>query len=130
MTIEVEPGRERLGPRIIKTEETGRLELSVRLLPQANLPSPSDTRSRLPVAAAATGVGILVVAVLGIELVQFIDGAFAHGTALGFIAPSGRTTRAHRGRCGAARGLKDIGRRPGRATYRAQRSLRLSRSLV
>ena len=86
MTIEVEPGRERLGPRIIKTEETGRLELSVPLLPHSNLPSPSDTRSRLPVAAAATGVGILVVAVLGIELVQFIDGAFAHGTALGFIA--------------------------------------------
>jgi uncharacterized membrane protein YcjF (UPF0283 family) len=55
-------------------------------LPQANLPSPSDTRSRLPVAAAATGIGILVVAILGIELVEFIDGAFAHGTALGFIA--------------------------------------------
>ena len=86
MTIDVEPGREWRGPRITETEETGRLELRVPLLPQANLPSPSDTRSRLPVAAAATGVGILVVAVLGIELVQFIDGAFAHGTALGFIA--------------------------------------------
>ena len=31
MTIEVEPGRERLGPRIIETEETGRLDLSVPL---------------------------------------------------------------------------------------------------
>jgi putative membrane protein len=86
MTIEVEPGRERLGPRIIETEETGRLELSVPLLPQSNLPSPPAARSRLPVAAAATGIGILAVAVLGIELVQFIDGAFARGTALGIVA--------------------------------------------
>ena len=60
MTIDVEPGREWLGPRIIETEETGRLELSVPLLPQANLPSPPVARSRLPVAAAATGIGILV----------------------------------------------------------------------
>ena len=86
MTIEVEPGRERLGPRIIETNETGRLELSVPLLPQPNLPSPPATRSRRPVAAAVTGIGILVAAVLGIDLVQFIDGAFAHGTALGVVA--------------------------------------------
>ena len=86
MTIEVEPGRDRLGPRIIKTEETGRLELNLSLLPQANLPSPPATRSRLPVAAAATGLGTLLAAVLGIELVQFISGAFAHGTTLGVVA--------------------------------------------
>ena len=86
MTVEVERGRERLGPRIIETEETGRLELSVPLLPQANLPSPPATRSRWPVAAAATGIGILLAAVLGIDVVQFIDGAFAHGTVLGVVA--------------------------------------------
>src|SRR6516165_910892 len=40
MTIDVEPGR--VGPRIIETEETGRLELSVPLLPQANLLSPAS----------------------------------------------------------------------------------------
>jgi len=40
----------------------------------------------LPVAAAATGIGILVAVVLGIDMVQFIDGAFAHGTALGVVA--------------------------------------------
>jgi putative membrane protein len=86
MTIEVEPGRERLAPRIIETNETGRLELSVPLLPQPNLPSPPATRSRRPVAAAAAGIGILVTVVLGIDLVQFIDGAFARGTALGVVA--------------------------------------------
>jgi putative membrane protein len=86
MTIEVEPGRERLGPRIIETEETGRLDLSVPLVPQASLPSQPATRSRLPVAAAAAGIGILVVAVLGMDLAEFIGGAFAHGTALGVVA--------------------------------------------
>ena len=40
----------------------------------------------MPVAAAATGIGILVAVVLGIDMVQFIDGAFAHGTALGVVA--------------------------------------------
>jgi putative membrane protein len=86
MTIGVEPGRERLGPRIIETEETGRLDLRVPLLPQANLPSLPATRPRLPVAAAATGIGILVTAVLGIDLAEFIDGAFAHGATLGVVA--------------------------------------------
>jgi putative membrane protein len=86
MTIDVEPARERAGPRIIETEKTGRLELSVPPLPEANLPSPPAVHSRSPVAAAATGIGILVAAVLGIDLVQFIDGAFAHGTALGVTA--------------------------------------------
>jgi putative membrane protein len=86
MTIEVERDRERLGPRIIETEKPGRLELSLPPLPQANLPSPPTARSRLPVAAAVTGIGILVMAVLGIDLVQFIDGAFVHGTVLGVVA--------------------------------------------
>jgi putative membrane protein len=86
MTTETEQARERVGPRIIETEKTGRLELSVPPLPEANLPSPPAVRSRSPVAAAATGIGVLVAAVVGIDLIQFIDGAFAHGTTLGVTA--------------------------------------------
>ena len=33
-----------------------------------------------------TGLGVLVVGVVGIDLVQFVDGAFAHGTGIGILA--------------------------------------------
>jgi putative membrane protein len=86
MTIETEPARERLRPRILGTEETGRLELNLQPTPEANLPVPPTRRSRSPIAVAATGLGVLALGVLGIELVQFIDGAFAHGAGLGILA--------------------------------------------
>jgi len=86
MTTQTELARERVGPRIVETEKTGRLELSIPPPPEANHPFPLAARSRSPVAAAATGIGILVAAVVGIDLAQFIDGAFAHGTALGATA--------------------------------------------
>jgi putative membrane protein len=86
MTIATEPTRERLRPRILETEETGRLELSLQPAPEPQLPSQRAGRSRSPVAVAATGFGILVAGILGIDLVQFIDGAFAHGTGLGVLA--------------------------------------------
>jgi putative membrane protein len=86
MTIETEQARERVGPRVIETEETGRLELSVAPLPEANLSSAPVTPSRSPIAAAATGIGILVAAVVGIDLIQFVDDAFTHGTILGVAA--------------------------------------------
>jgi putative membrane protein len=86
MTIETEPARERLRPRILETEETGRLELNLQPAPEANLPSPLTRRSRSPFAVAVAGLGILALGIVGIDLVQFIDGAFAHGTALGALA--------------------------------------------
>ena len=86
MTVETEPPRERLRPRILETEETGRLELNLQLAPETNLPSRRTRRSRSPVRVAATGFGILVFGLVGIDLVQFIDGAFAHGTGLGIAA--------------------------------------------
>jgi len=86
MTIETEPARERLRPRILETEETGRLELNLQPAPETNLPSPLTRRSRSPFAVAVAGLGILALGIVGIDLVQFIDGAFAHGTALGALA--------------------------------------------
>src|ERR1700752_3568708 len=86
MTAETEPPRERLRPRILKTDGTGRLELNLQPAPETNLPSRRTRRSRSPVRVAATGFGILVFGLVGIDLVQFIDGAFAHGTGLGIAA--------------------------------------------
>ena len=86
MTIETEPARERLRPRILETEETGRLELNLQPAPETNLPSPPTRRSRSPFAVAVAGLGILALGVVGIDLVQFVDGAFAHGTGIGVFA--------------------------------------------
>ena len=86
MTITSEPSRERLGPRILETGETGRLELSPLPAPERDLPAPLTRRSRSPARVAATGLAILVLGLVGIDLVQFIDNAFAHGTGLGIAA--------------------------------------------
>jgi putative membrane protein len=86
MTIETEPVKDRLRPRILESDETGRLDLNLQQAPEAKLPAPVTRRSRSPIAVAATGIGVLILGVLGIDLVQFIDGAFAHGTGLGLAA--------------------------------------------
>jgi putative membrane protein len=86
MRIETEPGRGRLRPRILETDETGRLELNLQLPPETNLPALPIRRRRSPLAVAATGFGILVAGVIGIDLVQFVDGAFAHGNSFGVFA--------------------------------------------
>jgi putative membrane protein len=87
MTIETGPARERLRPHILETEETGRLELNLEPAPEASLPAPRiDNRSRSPFAVAAAGIGILLLGRIGIDLAQFIGGAFAHDTVLGVAA--------------------------------------------
>jgi putative membrane protein len=86
MTTQTEPTREKLRPRILQSEETGRLELSLPSAPETNLPALRTGRSRSPVAVAATGLGVLGVSIVGIDLAQFVDGAFAHGTGLGVLA--------------------------------------------
>jgi putative membrane protein len=86
MTIGTEPARERLRPRVLETEETGRLELSLQPAPETNLPALRMERSRSPFAVAATGIAILLAGIIGIDLVQFIYGAFAHGVGLGIAA--------------------------------------------
>jgi putative membrane protein len=86
MTKETDLSRERLRPRILETEETGRLELRLQPAPEANLPALRAGRSRSPFAVMATGLGVLALGIVGIDLVQFIDGAFAHGTSLGVLA--------------------------------------------
>jgi len=86
MTIEPEPPRERLRPRVLETDETGRLELSPMSASEQDLPSPRTRPSRSPFRVAATGVSILVLGLIGIDLVQFIDDAFAHGAGLGIAA--------------------------------------------
>jgi putative membrane protein len=86
MTIETEPARERLRPRILETDDTGRLELNLQPAPETNLPAVRSERSRSPFAVAATGLGILMAGIIGIDLVQFVYGAFAHGVGLGIAA--------------------------------------------
>jgi putative membrane protein len=85
-TTETEPAPERLRPRILETEETGRLELSLPPTPEANLPALRTGRPRSPFAVAAAGLVILVLGVVGIDLVQFVDSAFSRGTGLGIAA--------------------------------------------
>jgi putative membrane protein len=86
MTTETEPTRERLRPRIIETEETGRLDLRLPVIPEPDLAPEPPRRVPSPLAVAMTGLGILVVGVAGIDLAQFVDGAFAHGTGVGVLA--------------------------------------------
>ena len=86
MTIAPEPPLERLRPRVVETAETGRLELSLAPVAEANLPVAQITPSRSPAAVAAAGLGLLIIGWIGIDLVQFVDGAFAHGGGLGAAA--------------------------------------------
>jgi putative membrane protein len=89
MTTEADPIRERLRPRVVETGETGRLDLASPPVPEPVEPSLAPPRTRgfpSPFAVAVTGLGILVVGVVGINLAQFIDGAFAHGTSIGVLA--------------------------------------------
>jgi len=83
MTTETEP---RLQPRIIETEETGRLDLRLPIAPEPG-PAPLSPRGfPSPFAVAATGLGILVLGVAAIDLAQFVDGAFANSTGVGVLA--------------------------------------------
>jgi putative membrane protein len=86
MTPETGPTQERLRPRIVETEETGRLDLRLPVVPEPG-PEPVPPRGiPSPFAVAVSGLGILVVGVAGIDLAQFVDGAFAHGTGVGVLA--------------------------------------------
>ena len=86
MTTQTEPTQERLRPRILETEETGRLDLRLPAAPEPELALEPPRRLPSPLAVAATGLGILVVGVAGIDLAQFVDGAFAHGNGVGVLA--------------------------------------------
>src|SRR5205823_14878601 len=83
MTTETEP---RLRPRIIDTEETGRLDLRLPVAPEPGLAAEPPRGGPSPFAVAAAGLGLLVVGVAGIDLFQFVDGAFAHGAGVGVLA--------------------------------------------
>jgi putative membrane protein len=86
MTTETEPIRERLRPRVVETEQTGRLDLRVPAISEPSLPLPAARVLPSPFAVAMTGLGILIVGVVGIDLAQFVAGAFAHGTGVGILA--------------------------------------------
>jgi putative membrane protein len=86
MTTEADPIRERLRPRIVETGETGRLDLGLPVVAEPS-PAPPSTRAfPSPFAVAATGLGILFAGIVGIDLAQFIGGAFAQGTGAGVLA--------------------------------------------
>ena len=86
MTTETEQIQQRLRPRIVETEEIGRLDLGLPVVPQPRLVPLPARHFPSPFGVAVSGLGILVVGVAGIDLAQFVDGAFAHGTAIGVLA--------------------------------------------
>jgi putative membrane protein len=86
MTIETEMRTERLGPRILETDETGRLELDPPPAPEPSLPPRSRRGLLSPVGVALSGVGILALGVAVIDLVEFAGGAFKHGAFFGVFA--------------------------------------------
>jgi putative membrane protein len=86
MTTETEPIRERLRPRIVETGQTGRLDLRLPAISEPSLPLTPARGFPSPFVVAMTGLGVLAVGVVGIDLVQFVDGAFAHGTGVGILA--------------------------------------------
>jgi putative membrane protein len=86
MTMQTTAAEVRLRPRVLETEETGRLDLTLPPAPESALPATRIRRSRSPLAVAAVGVGVLALGLIGIDLVQFVEGAFAHGTATGIAA--------------------------------------------
>jgi putative membrane protein len=86
MTSETEPGVEWLRPRIRETVETGRLELGPPRSQEPAVAPPLRVRRRSPMAVALTGLALLALSVIGIDLGEFIDGAFTHGAGLGVLA--------------------------------------------
>lgn len=86
MSSETELRTERLRPRILETEETGRLDLALAPEPQPAPPPAARRRFASPFAVAAGGIGLFALGVAGIDLFEFIDGAFARGPALGAVA--------------------------------------------
>src|SRR5690348_12615714 len=86
MTIETEPIQERLRPRILQTEETGRLDLDVRADPELSPPILPTGPSISSISIAATGLAILATAWVGVDLANFVGGAFTHSTTLGVVA--------------------------------------------
>jgi putative membrane protein len=84
--MEAEPIQQRLRPRIIDTEETGRLDLGLPVVPEPSLVPLAARRRPSPFAVAIWGLGILVIGVAGLDLFRFVDSAFAHGAAAGVVA--------------------------------------------
>jgi putative membrane protein len=85
VTIETATRPQPLRPRVIQTEEKGRLDLARSPAAEFAAPLPGR-RSRSPLAIAICGLAILVLGVVAIELAGFVAGAFERGTAIGAAA--------------------------------------------
>jgi putative membrane protein len=86
MTTEADPIRERLRPQILETGEIGRLDLSLPEIREPSVMPPPARRLLSPFAVAMGGLGILAIGIVGVDLLQFVDGAFAHGMGVGVAA--------------------------------------------
>jgi putative membrane protein len=86
MTAEADPIRQRLRPRIVETGETGRLDLGLPAISEPSYRPRPSRRFPSPFTVAMAGLGILVIGVIGIDFVQFVDGAFARSTTVGVLA--------------------------------------------
>ncbi len=86
MTAETERRAQLLRPRVVETAETGRLDLSLPPSPEPDSAPLPAARRRSPLAVALCGLGLLALGIAAIDLVEFVDGAFAHGAGFGVAA--------------------------------------------
>ncbi len=86
MTIETGTRPQRLGPRIVRTEETGRLDLTPEPPFEPGFAPLPRLRSRSPALIAISGLIILGLGVTVLDLAGFIGGAFQRSTGLGVAA--------------------------------------------
>jgi putative membrane protein len=84
MTTETRPPR--LGPRIIDSHETGRLDLALPPVPEEIAPEPPRRRRLTPFRVALIGFAVLVGGVAAIDLVRFVGDAYQHGAGFGIVA--------------------------------------------
>jgi putative membrane protein len=86
VTSETELRTERLRPRILETEEIGRLDLSLPPASEPSLPRPARGGFPSPLGVAASGIAILALGVAAIDLAEFVGGAFERSTGFGVVA--------------------------------------------
>jgi len=86
MITETEPIGQRMYPRVVESKEAGRLDFGAPAGAEPSRALPPTDGFLSPFAGAVIGLGILGFGVVAVDLAEFIDAAFAHGTGIGVLA--------------------------------------------